>query len=122
MAKYLSCLDKIHLDPTFENKRHIIYMPGMKRVKYHQNEGKYIRTRNTEYIKRKNDYRKRSNRNGIGGSHPAWAILIQKCQILDFQSQKNIAQQNHWIASVVEENAQHELEKFWRHIREDKYM
>ena len=56
---------------------------------------------------------------GVGGNHPAWDIIIIK---LDFQSQMKISQQNQHLADVVELNAEHELRKFRRHIRDDKYM
>ena len=56
---------------------------------------------------------------GVGGDHPAWDIIIGK---LDFQSQMKLSQQNHRLADVVAMNAEHELRKFQRHIREDKYM
>ena len=56
---------------------------------------------------------------GVGCDHSAWDILIRK---LDFQSQLKISQQNQRLAKVVNINAQSELRKFQRHIREDKYM
>ena len=56
---------------------------------------------------------------GVGGDHSAWNIRIRK---LDFQSQLKISQQNQRLAQVVNINAQSELRKFQRHIREDKYM
>ena len=55
----------------------------------------------------------------VGGDHPAWDILIRK---LDFRSQMKIYQQNQRLADVVMENAEYELRKFRRHIRDDKYM
>ena len=56
---------------------------------------------------------------GVGGDNPSWDILIRK---LDFQSQMKIYQQSQRLADVVNENAEHELRKFRRHIRDDKYM
>ena len=49
----------------------------------------------------------------------AWDIVIPK---LDFQSQMKISQLNHRLADAVELNAEYELQKFKRHIRDDKYM
>ena len=56
---------------------------------------------------------------GIGGDHPAWDIIIQK---LDYESQWKISQQNQRLAGIVKMNAESEIRKFKRHIREDKYM
>ena len=57
--------------------------------------------------------------NYVGGDSLAWNVLIPK---LDFQSQMKIAQQNQRLDDAVNENADSELRKFKRHIREDKYM
>ena len=57
--------------------------------------------------------------NYVGGDSLAWNILIPK---LDFKSQMKIAQQNQRLEDAVNENADRELRKFKRHIREDKYM
>ena len=56
---------------------------------------------------------------GIGGDHPAWDIIIPK---LDYESQKKMSQQNQRLADIVKINAESDLRKFKRHIREDKYM
>ena len=56
---------------------------------------------------------------GIGGDHSAWDIIIRK---LDYESQMKISQQNQRLADIVKINAESELRKFRRHIREDKYM
>ena len=56
---------------------------------------------------------------GVGDDNPAWDILIRK---LDFQSQMKIYQQSQRLADVINVNAEHELRKFRRHIRDDKYM
>ena len=50
---------------------------------------------------------------------PAWSILIRK---LDFQTQMKISQQSQHLEEVVRMNAESELRKFQRRIREDKYM
>ena len=55
----------------------------------------------------------------VGGDHLAWGIIIPK---LDFQSQMKISQLNQRLTDFVELNAESELRKFKRHIREDKYM
>ena len=63
-----------------------------------------------------------------GGHSLAWDmdLLCKLCSIvierLDFETQMKIAQLNRRLADVVELNAQHQLKKFQRHIREDKYM
>ena len=44
------------------------------------------------------------------------------CPKLDFGTQIRISRLNRRLACVVESNAQHQLKKFKRHIREDKYM
>ena len=44
------------------------------------------------------------------------------CPKLDFGIQRKIWLLNRRLADVVEANAQHQLKKFKRHIREDKYM
>ena len=62
---------------------------------------------------------KREKSNPAGGNHPAWDIIIQK---LDYKSQRKISHQNRRLADVVKINAESELRKFKRHIREDKYM
>ena len=56
---------------------------------------------------------------GVGGDHPAWDIIVQK---LDYKSQWKISQQNQRLADIVKMNAESEIRKFKRHIREDKYM
>ena len=56
---------------------------------------------------------------GVGGDHLAWDIIIRK---LDYRSQMKISQQNQRLARVVQMNAESEIRKYRRHIREDKYM
>ena len=48
-----------------------------------------------------------------------WVIAHQK---LNFNSQMKIVQLNQRLEDVVNENADSQLRKFKRHIREDKYM
>ena len=50
---------------------------------------------------------------------PAWDIIIPK---MNFESQMKIRQLNHRLAAVVEQNADYELQKYRRHIQENKYM
>ena len=50
---------------------------------------------------------------------PAWDIIIRK---LDYQTQMKISQQSLHLEEVVRMNAESELRKFKRHIREDKDM
>ena len=59
------------------------------------------------------------NKDGVGGDHPAWDIIIGK---VDFQSQLKISQQNKRLADVVASHAEYELRKFRREIQADKYM
>ena len=56
---------------------------------------------------------------GVGGDHLAWDIIITK---LDYQSQMKISQQNQRLAEAVTMNAESELRKLRRQIRENKYM
>ena len=56
---------------------------------------------------------------GVGGGHLAWDIIISK---LDYQSQMKLSQQNKLLEEIVKMNAESDLRKFRRHIRENKYM
>ena len=67
--------------------------------------------------KHENSKRARLGR-GVG-DHPAWDIIIPK---LSFKTQKKMRLQNRRLANVVEQNADYELQKYRRHIRENKYM
>ena len=58
-------------------------------------------------------------KHGIGGDHPAWDIIIGR---LDFKSQMKMSQQNRHLAEVVQRNAESDLRKFRRQIKENKYM
>ena len=57
----------------------------------------------------------------VGGHRQvlAWNIIIKK---LDFQSQMKISQQNQQLEALVRENAESELQKLRRHIKDNKYM
>ena len=55
----------------------------------------------------------------VDGDNPALDIIIPK---LDFQSQMKMAQMNKRLADMVQINAEYELQKFQRHIREDRFM
>ena len=55
----------------------------------------------------------------VDGDNPALDIIIPK---LDFQSQMKMAQLNKRLANVVQINAEYELRKFKRHIRDDRFM
>ena len=57
--------------------------------------------------------------NPVGGDHLAWNILIHK---MDFRSQLKLSHQNHRLADIVEANAEYQLQKFQRRIRDNKYM
>ena len=71
-------------------------------------------------MKRKNSRRsetsKRTKR--VGGDSLAWDLIIRK---LDYRSQMKIAQQNQYLAEVVDINATRELQKYRRRLQEDKY-
>lgn len=56
---------------------------------------------------------------GVDGNHQAWQVIIGK---LDFYSQWKLSQQNKYLADIVNLNAESELRKFQRKIRENKYM
>ena len=55
----------------------------------------------------------------VDEASPAWDILIRR---LDFQTQLKLSQQNQHLAEVMRLNAESEIRKFQRHIRENKYM
>ena len=55
----------------------------------------------------------------VDGKSPAWDILVRR---LDFQTQLKISQQSHHLEDVVRMNAESEIRKVQRHIRENKYM
>ena len=56
---------------------------------------------------------------GVGGESLAWDIIIPK---LDYESQRKMALQNKRLSDIVNMNAESDLRRFQRHIREDKYM
>lgn len=55
----------------------------------------------------------------VVGTSLAWDIIIQR---LDFHTQMKISQQNKHLEEVVKMNAESQIKKFQRHIRENKYM
>ena len=57
--------------------------------------------------------------NPVDSDHLAWNILIQK---LDFRSQYKISQLNKKLADLVEVQAEYQLKKFQRRIRDDKNL
>ena len=86
------------------------------------NATEYLSTRRTKYTKqnanKKHVTSKRARKDGVG-DHLAWDIIIPK---IDFESQIKMRSQNQRLANVVEQNADYELQKYRRHIRENKYM
>jgi hypothetical protein len=62
---------------------------------------------------------KLSDMTSLDDDHPALDIIIPK---LDFRSQMKMAQLNKRLAEVVQINAEYELRKFQRHIRDDKFI
>ena len=77
-------------------------------------------------MKRKNENenesstdRKRTKSLKVGGNHLAWDIIVRK---LDCQSQMKMSQQNRYLSEVVQRNAESDLRKFRRQIKENKYM
>ena len=57
--------------------------------------------------------------NGIGGETFAWNILIPKAS---FAIQMKLAQQNKLLARIANGNAELEMKKFQREIKNKKYM
>ena len=55
----------------------------------------------------------------VDGDNPALDIIIPK---LDFQSQMKMARMNQRLADMVQINADYELRKFQRRIRNDRFM
>ena len=55
----------------------------------------------------------------VDGDNPALDIIIPK---LDFQSQMKMARMNQRLADMVQINADYELRKFQRRIRDDRFM
>ena len=53
------------------------------------------------------------------GDSFAWNLVVRK---LDYQSQMKIAQQNRYLAEVVNINATHELQKYRRRLQQDKFL
>ena len=55
----------------------------------------------------------------VGGDRqiPAWNFIIKK---LDFQNQLKLSQQNQRLEDLVRENAEYELRKFRRNIKDNK--
>ena len=77
-------------------------------------------------MKRKNENenesstdRKRTKSLKVGGNHLAWDIIVRK---LDCQSQMKMSQQNRYLSEVIQRNAESDLRKFRRQIKENKYM
>ena len=76
-------------------------------------------------ISRKSETSKRSK--SASGVRPpptitdsfAWELVIRK---LDYRSQMKLSQQNHHLADIVEQNADHRLRIYRRHLQEDKYL
>ena len=57
--------------------------------------------------------------NGIGGETYAWNVLIPKAS---FAIQMKLAQQNKLLARIANSNAELEMKKFQREIKNKKYM
>ena len=57
--------------------------------------------------------------NGIGGETYAWNVLIPKAS---FAIQMKLAQQNKLLAGIANSNAELEMKKFQREIKNKKYM
>ena len=55
----------------------------------------------------------------VDGDNPALDIIIPK---LDFRSQMKMARMNQRLADMVQINADYELRKFQRRIRDDRFM
>ena len=57
--------------------------------------------------------------NGIGGETYAWNVIIPKAS---FAIQMKLAQQNKLLARIANSNAELEMKKFQREIKNKKYM
>ena len=86
----------------------------MRPYKYRKNRDK-ARMEKTQTI----DVCSQMMENPVGSDHLAWNILIQK---LDFRSQYKISQLNQELADLVEVQAEYQLQKFQRRIRDDKNL
>ena len=76
------------------------------------------RNEDTDFENKKREKSNPAPMQGVGGDHPAWDIIIRK---LDYKSQMRLSWQNHRLADIVKTNAESDLRKLKRHIREDKY-
>ena len=62
---------------------------------------------------------------GVGGEaveighNFAWNLVVRR---LDFRTQMKIAQQNRYLAEVVDINATYDLQKYRRRLQADKYL
>ena len=71
-------------------------------------------------MRRKSEISKKTERVGGGfGDHFAWNLVVRK---LDYRCQLMVAQQNQYLAEVVDINATHELQKYRRRLLDDKYL
>ena len=71
-------------------------------------------------ISQKSEKSSKTERNGSGfDDNFAWNLIVRK---LDYQSQMIIAQQNHFLAEVVDINATYEIEKYRRRLQQDKFL
>ena len=69
---------------------------------------------------RKSETSKKTERvGGEFGDSFAWNLVVQK---LDYRNQMKVAQQNQYLAEVVDINAAHELQQYRRRLQEDKYL
>ena len=66
---------------------------------------------------RKSETSKKTER--VGGDSFAWNLVVRK---LDYRNQMKVAQQNQYLAEVVDINAAHELQQYRRRLQEDKYL
>ena len=71
-------------------------------------------------ISRKSETSKKTERVGGGfGDNFAWNLVVRK---LDYRTQMRIAQQNQYLAEVVDINAAHDLQKYRRRLKDDKFL
>ena len=74
-------------------------------------------------IAQKDGTSKKSKEDGVASDID---LLVRLCSIvnipLDFEIQRTISHLNRRLADIIESNAEHQLKKFKRHIKEDKYM
>ena len=55
----------------------------------------------------------------VGNDRLVWELVIKK---LDYRTQMNLSQQNRLLADIVDQYAEHKLQKVRLRLQEDKYL